>query len=190
MCETKIQRLYMGWVYGGFLFSFILIAFTPLLLGTYSILQILLYLHLPIYMIHQYEEHDDNRFKAFVDEIFGYDSLDQRVIFIINVLGVWCLFSALILLSSFLHVGFGLGIAYLTIINAVSHVGAGIKLKAYNPGLITSLVLFIPLSGITLFLASRAPEIIWYHHVAGIFVGIFVHVLIIMRVLSHRKGTA
>ncbi len=53
-----LNRLFDNWVYGGFLAAFILLALTPFLSGGWSLALLLIWLHLPVYMLHQYEEHD------------------------------------------------------------------------------------------------------------------------------------
>ena len=44
-------------------------------------------------MLHQYEEHDNDRFRIFMNRILagGHDALTHPAVFIINVPGVWAL---------------------------------------------------------------------------------------------------
>jgi hypothetical protein len=53
-----IQRLVANWVYGGVLAGVLLLVLSPLLIGSWSTALALTFLHLPAYMLHQYEETD------------------------------------------------------------------------------------------------------------------------------------
>ncbi len=66
-----LARLYDNWVYGGFLAALMLLALTPLLASGWPLPLLLIWLQLPIYMLHQYEEHDDDRFRQVVNTTIG-----------------------------------------------------------------------------------------------------------------------
>ena len=183
---TRLQRLTKHWVYGGVPLSCLLLVLILSFQNHLSWLQFLLALHLPVYMWHQYEEHDNNRFKAFADTQFGPGVLSDAAIFVINVVGVWALFSVLILLSIKVSTGLGLGVAFLTAINAVTHVGALVKTRSYNPGLITAVGLFLPLSLITLRGITTNPEVSRPSILLGFIVGAGVHAAIMIYARSRR----
>ena len=85
------ERLAAHWVYGGFLASFLLIALVPTLLApAWSIDLLAVYLLLPIYMLHQYEEHERDRFRRYFNDTVGrgQDALTAKAVFLINVPGV------------------------------------------------------------------------------------------------------
>ncbi|HMQ58706.1 MAG TPA: HXXEE domain-containing protein, partial [Rhizobiaceae bacterium] len=86
-----LQRLFRLWVYGGFLAGILLLALTPLLAQGWSPALTAVWLLLPIYMLHQFEEHDNDRFRAFVNQHIGHgrEALTLPVVFIVNVPGVW-----------------------------------------------------------------------------------------------------
>ena len=188
MNETRLQRLTQNWVYGGVPLSFLLLGLLLSFKSDLSWLQFLFALHLPVYMWHQYEEHDNDRFKAFADTQFGPGVLSHTAIFIINVVGVWALFSALILLSIKVTTGLGLGVAYLTAINAVTHLGAFLKTRTYNPGLGTAICLFLPLSLTTLRGITSNPEVSIISIVFGFIVGAGVHIAILAYARSQKAG--
>jgi hypothetical protein len=52
-------------------------------------------------------------------------------------------------LSFFVNPGFGLIAVYLAVVNAVVHLVAAVALRAYNPGLWTAILLFLPLGAST-----------------------------------------
>ena len=87
----SFDRLYANWVYGGFLAGLLLIGLLPVFSQGWSLAMTLVFLQLPIYMLHQYEEHDADRFRRFVNENLGggKELLSLFAVFIINILGVW-----------------------------------------------------------------------------------------------------
>lgn len=183
---NRIERLYANWVYGGFVFSFLLLALLLAAAPSFSLELSLIAAHLPLYMWHQYEEHDADRFREFCDENFGKGVLDRASIFFINVLGAWALFTALILLATHWSLGLGLGIVYLTLFNGISHLLMGIRSRTYNPGLFTAAVLFVPLSLSTLGVLRLNPTVSVLHHTLGIVAGIGVHLAIVAFVVYRR----
>ena len=108
---------------------------------------LLTYLLAPAYMLHQIEEHWRDRFRSFVNErVFGgFEALTAAAVFWINVPIVWGLHVGAFLCAVFGRFDLALIAAYLMLVNAVVHT-LGIFRFGYNPGLITSLLLFFPLS--------------------------------------------
>ncbi|MEM9445827.1 MAG: HXXEE domain-containing protein [Verrucomicrobiota bacterium] len=181
--HAPIDRLCANWVYGGFICSFLFLAPLAAYSNRLSLAEILFCLHLPAYMWHQYEEHDGDRFKRFLDKAFCENVLGQKAIFFINVFGVWVLFFVLILLCLFQSLGFGLGMVYLTLINAISHIAISLKSRSYNPGLLTSVLFFLPLTGYTLLQTFSHSEIFLNDHVFGLLFGMGIHILIVVYAL-------
>ena len=124
-----------------------LLALTPLLLAGWDGGATLAFLALPVYMLHQYEEHDDDRFHRFVVTHLGHgrDVLPTPAIFLINIGGVWAVMVAVLWLMRGADPGFGVIAGYLLLVNAVVHVVAAAVLRVYNPGLVTGVVFFVPL---------------------------------------------
>lgn len=136
-----------------------------------------LFLSLPVYMIHQYEEHDDNRFAGFLNGMMGAGKkgLSPRDIWIINVVFVWFLLLVVFHLAS-TEPGWGVLAAYLLAINGALHVVWAAKFRRYNPGLWTSVVLFIPLA-IWIFAAVPASAAI---HIVSAVIVIVLHAAIMI----------
>src|SRR5258705_12417803 len=80
-----------NWMNAGFIAGLSLLAIVPLLLGSWSEPLLLIYLQLPVYMLHQLEEHDGDRFRQFVNEHIagGLPALPTPAVVFINVPGVW-----------------------------------------------------------------------------------------------------
>ncbi|MEM6957957.1 MAG: HXXEE domain-containing protein [Myxococcota bacterium] len=108
------------------------------------------------YIAHQFEEHWIDAFGnpyAFYDTVnallqgaLGLDEtevLSREGIFVINTSLVW-LVGALAIVRSDRHAFPALAMAAIALFNAVTHVLAAVATRSYNPGLVTSIVVFAP----------------------------------------------
>jgi hypothetical protein len=109
-----------------------------------------LLLQTPIYMLHQTEEYifPGGFGKFFNTKIFNLETedepLDENFIFYVNVILIWIVLPVFGLLST-LNYGFGLWLPYFSFFAGIAHVALGIKArKLYNPGLMVSLFINIP----------------------------------------------
>lgn len=136
------------WPYAGTLAAVFLLALVPVLWSVGSLALALVLLQLPVYMIHQLEEHADDRFRRYVNATLGRGRtvLERGLTFWVNALCVWALCVLALLLAVFVDLGLGLIAVYLTAFNAFTHVAAALASRAYNPGLWTALALFVPAS--------------------------------------------
>ncbi len=66
-----MSRLARDWVYGGFLSGILMLVLLPEIARNWSSALLAVFLQLPIYMLHQYEEHDNDRFRRFVNRTIG-----------------------------------------------------------------------------------------------------------------------
>ncbi|BCH21231.1 hypothetical protein MesoLjLc_10030 [Mesorhizobium sp. L-8-10] len=187
-----------NWMYAGFVTGLFLLAVAPLFAGVLSPPLLLVYLQLPIYMIHQLEEHQHDRFRIWVNKVIGggLEALTPPAVVFINVVGVWAVNLIALYFARFVDVGLGLIAIYLTLINAVVHIlGAG-ALRRYNPGLVTAVFLFVPFGLYALVLVSHAPGVTATDHVIAIAIAILLHLAIIvsvkrrLAVLSRSEPTA
>src|SRR5208282_488734 len=144
----------------------------------------LVFLLLPAYMIHQYEEHGHGKFKEFVNRVVGKGRqvLDDAAIFWINMLGVWVLGLLGLYLSVYVSLVYGLAVAYLTVLNGVSHVLMAVIRRHSNPGFWTSLLLFLPLGGYTLYAVGVASNAGFVPQAFGLGVAVVVHGAILFYV--------
>ncbi len=115
-------------------------------------------------MLHQIEEHWRDRFRVFVNQrVFGgLEALTPALVFWINVPVVWGLNLGALLGAMFGRFDVALIAVYMMLVNAFVHV-LGIIRFGYNPGLFTSLVIFIPLSLVAIL---TIPERLSAHLVA------------------------
>jgi hypothetical protein len=155
-----IGRLVTFWVYGGALAGVMLLCLTPLIIAGWPGALAITFLQLPVYMVHQYEEHDNDRFRLFVNRTLGRgrEVLTPGAVFVINVPGVWGVIVLSMYLVMLINPGLGLIAVYLTLVNALVHIAHAAIFRMYNPGLATAVLLFLPLSAFSL----------WQFHLAGI----------------------
>jgi len=139
----RMGRLTANWVYGALPVAVFLILFAPFVGG----IALPVYLALPVYMLHQYEEHDADRFRKSINLMLGPGArgLTHCSVWVINVGFVWFLLLGVFYLCR-LNPGWGVAAAYLMAINALVHIAAALRTRDYNPGLVTAIVLFLPLS--------------------------------------------
>lgn len=176
-----IDRLARDWVYGGFLAGIMLLSLLPLLAWSVSWALLLTLAQLPVYMLHQFEEHDADRFRRFVNAQVGHgrEVLSPRAVCVINIGGVWAVDVLAIWLAVEAGLGFGLIAIYGVLVNAVVHIAGGLVLRRYNPGLVTSIVLFLPVGGAAWWAVQQTGEATLLHHAIGLAVALLLHAAII-----------
>ena len=186
-----IGRLFNHWCYGGFLAGIMLLALMPLFAaGGWSAAFTLVFLVLPIYMLHQYEEHDADRFRQWVNREVGggLEVLTPAAVFVINIGAVWALDVVVIYLAARVDLGLGLIAAYLMLVNAIIHIAGGIRARAYNPGLVTAVMLFLPASIRTIAAIDNAGAGTLRDHLIGLVVAIVIHAVIVVYALRRRQA--
>jgi hypothetical protein len=179
-----LQRLISNWVYGGALAAILLLALSPLLVAGWTAPLAATFLLLPAYMIHQYEEHDRDRFRQFFNATVGkgFDVLSPLAVFVTNVPGVWGVITLSLYGAVSYGAGWGLVAVYLVLINAVVHVVHGIIFRCYNPGLFTAVAVFMPLGAVTLILIDRAGGAAISNHAVGLISALAIHAAILLHV--------
>ena len=184
---TMLGRLISYWVYGGLLAGVLLLALYPLLTLGWPLPLAATFLLLPAYMIHQYEEHDDDRFRRFFNATIGqgFDVLSPSVVFITNVPGVWGVIALSLYGAAHLGLGWALVAVYLALVNAFVHVVHAIIFRRYNPGLTTAVAVFLPLGFHELHLIDEAGAGTVVSHAIGLVIAITIHAALL--VLVRRK---
>ncbi|MFO1132408.1 MAG: HXXEE domain-containing protein [Hyphomicrobiales bacterium] len=187
--STRAERLIDNWVYGGVLAGVMLLGLTPVLTQGWPAAAVLTFLTLPVYMVHQYEEHDADRFRRFVNLAMadGRDALTPLAVFVINIFGVWLPLALCIVLARGHGVGLGAFAAFLLLVNAALHLVTALRSRGYNPGLITALVLFIPL-GLAV-LAFVWPESTGTQLVAALLLAVALHAAIMIHMKMRIAAT-
>jgi len=153
----KVSQLNLLWQSLGGLLAPIILTLLLLQLATGQIVnfyQWLMWLHLPLFFLHEYEEYvlNPDGFKKFVnsDTFLALNPplentpLDDLMILVIN-LGAWLWgFSGAILAPVYPWLGAGF-LVFQVLINCLTHpLAFQFQAKGYNPGLATTLLFFLP----------------------------------------------
>jgi hypothetical protein len=112
----------------------------------------------------------------------GRDVLTPIATFWINSLLVWLLDLMALYLACFVDLSLGLIAFYLPMLNAFGHIIPAILKREYNPGLATSVLLFLPVGVLSTYLVSRAAGCDIQDHLLALGVAIAVHGTIIAHV--------
>ncbi len=152
----------------------------------------------PMYLIHQFEEHGVDalgRPYAFLGALcsaLGFSTpegcpADPAFIFAVNVVGCWIAFAMpwLFARSRPLVAACAWGVP---LVNAGAHIGRAIAARAYNPGLLTSVVLFVPLGAWVLRPVVRAKVIERREVPRLLACGVAVHAVLIGSVFLRMAG--
>lgn len=149
------------------------------------------------YIIHQFEEHWVDIYgqtyafhpylNDFLSGLIGYESriefMSPTSIFVINTSLVW-LVGALGVWCGSNHIFATLCMTAIVVVNAVSHISAGFIGGVYNPGLMTAIVIFIPLGIIVYVWLLQARLASMRQILASILWGLIAHVVLISGVLA------
>lgn len=152
-----------------------------------------IYCQLPIYLLHQAEEHLGDRFRIYINNLVGdgREVLSPLATFWINSLGVWGIDLVALYLASLGNAALGLMAIYLPLVNALGHLIPAVIQRRANPGLWTALLLFVPLGILSLTIVQRATHAGWPFHALGLGVALAVHGAILVHVrhqLRRKSG--
>lgn len=189
-----IHWLKRDWAKAGFLIAIFLFVFLFTFVKDTDFVLFLLLLQTPLYMIHETEEYV---FPGGFGRFFNVDILklqtadrpvDENFIFYVNVLLIWIILPVFGLLAA-QNYQYGLWIPYFSFFAGVAHIALGIKArKQYNPGLVISLILNIPIGlWSILFLVEQGilPNIFLNRHLV---IGLGANLLLpIMGVVLYRR---
>ena len=174
------------WVPGALMMAIALLLLAPLLVGPWGWPVAPVYLASPVYMLHQVEEHTGDRFRAYVNaRMFGgLEALTTSDVLWVNIPGVWGVDLVALYAAYSLDPGYGLVAPYLMLVNAIVHCAGAVRSRAYNPGLVTACVLFLPLSLVALWRIPASPG----QHALGLGLALAIHAAIVVRVA--RRASA
>jgi hypothetical protein len=178
-----------NWMYAGFLAGLFLLAVAPVFAAAIGLPLLLVYLQLPVYMLHQLEEHYDDRFRKYVNDLVagGREALSTPAVVVINVVGVWVVILIVLYLARFVGLGLGLIAIYLTLVNALVHIVQAAVQRRYNPGLATAVVLFLPVGIWGLMVVSDTPGVTATDHLVGFAVAILINATLVAYI-KHRAA--
>ena len=138
------------WAKTGFILSIFLLVFLFVFVRRYDVVLFVILLQTPLYMLHQTEEYVfPGGFGAYFNkEIFKLNRedgpLNQNFIFFVNVILIWIILPLFGLLSTFDY-EYGSWIPYFSFFAGIAHILLAIRAgKLYNPGMVVSLFINIP----------------------------------------------
>ncbi len=145
-----------------------LLLLIPLLYRVAGPVLTVVFLFLPVYMLHQWEEHAGDRFRKDINLHIagGREALTPQATFWINSLGVWGVDLLAVYLACFVRPSLGLIAVYMALVNGLLHVVATMVRREYNPGLWTAIGLFLPLGGLGIYVLNTAGAD-WQAHAIG-----------------------
>jgi hypothetical protein len=180
-----ISWFYKNWAKLCIVLSIIVTILILLVVKTNNILLFLIWIQIPIYLLHQFEEHSwPGGFKKFFNqEIFHVENgeypLNEENIFWINVPIIWIIMPIFATLS-YINLFFGLWIPFFALFNSSTHIIAAIIKRKYNPGLFISLILGIPVATYTLWLFYTLMDVPLIITLLSLLAVILLHLAIII----------
>ena len=110
----------------------------------------LVWIQFAVYLLHQTEEHFlPGGFKHFINKKVFKSSIpntpfDEADVFWINIPFIWILFPLVAVMAQHIDIALGAFLPVFALVNATTHIVAWFIFRAYNPGLVVSLVLNYP----------------------------------------------
>lgn len=147
-----------NWSRAGLITAIVLLLLTPLLKLSGNRAVLAVYLLLPFCMFHQYEERGQGRLLEFYRRMMPRvaPTLTERKLLLVNLGAVWFLFLGSIYATAYGLFWFALYGSYLSLVNALMHIGQWAAWRSYNPGLWTALVILIPGAAYTIRILDTA----------------------------------
>jgi len=150
------------------------------------------------YLLHQFEEHGiDARgapyaFRGMLCTRFGFADaaacpIPDSFITAVNIPVVWLAGPIAALLGRRRP---AIALSYFSVpaVNALAHIGPALAAGEYNPGLLTAVLLFVPLSLWAFRIALRRPDLGWPIVAATIAGGIAVHAVLMLSLKAYLAG--
>lgn len=159
----------------------------------------LLWLPLPVYMLHQFEEHGVDlfgryyHFQADLCLTLGYADTascpaTELFIFAVNVGTVWIAGMVAGLVGTRRPLA-GAGMLGLLAVNALAHFGLSVRDGGvYNSGLLSAAVLFVPLVGLSFRVLLQRGFFRPRDVVMGVAIGVAMHAVLLGSIIAAGKG--
>src|SRR3990167_3575810 len=145
----------------------------------------LIWLQVPIYLLHEFEEHaypggfvDFANTKVFKSRIPGFP-LSYVAAFWINISFIWIVFPLVAVLAQHCDERWGVILPCFALFNATTHIVAGLVKRCYNPGLFISVILNYPSGIYTLYVMNQYGLLDWPTQLLGWGAALLGHVLMI-----------
>ena len=112
-----------NWSRAGLVLGIGLLLIAPLVLKGVGVAVFLIYLWLPFYMLHQYEEHAEGTFLEWYERMMPGIApfLTERKLLVVNLVAVWLGFLVALYVAFLVRPALGLAAPYLAFVNAFMH---------------------------------------------------------------------
>jgi hypothetical protein len=150
------------------------------------------------YLLHQFEEHGVDAegmpyaFRGLLCAAFGFAGatacpIPEAFITAVNLPVVWLAGPVAAVLGRRWP---AIALSYFSVpaVNAFAHIGPAVADGAYNPGLLTAVLLFLPLSLWVFRLALRRPDLGWRVVAATLVGGVAVHAVLMLSLRAYLAG--
>jgi hypothetical protein len=149
-------------------------------------------LNIPLYLLHQTEEHLwPGGFKDYMNKVVnrlpdGQESLTDSKVFWINILLVWVAFTVFAVLA-FVNIGFGLLMIVFSMMNCLTHIAEGIRRRRWNPGLVMATIQFLLsiYAGYFITVSGFPNALVWW--IGTVVFSAAVHAVVFKTVLKSNK---
>ena len=186
--KVRFYDWFIGnWAKASLPLAVILLLISPFVYKGIGLAAFLVFLTLPFYMLHQYEEHAGGQFKALVNKTLGREVMNDRGIFRVNVLFVWLGTLVVLYLCVYVNIVWGLFAGYLVAFNGIGHIATSIGLRRYNPGLWSSVFVFVPLGICIIYLINKESGAGWLYNVIFLVVIILLHAMILINARRQNR---
>lgn len=149
------------------------------------------------YILHQFEEHWVDIYgrtfafkpylNAFLSNLLDHadvqEFMSNKSVFVINTSLVW-LVGALAVWRGDGHIFAALCMAAIVVVNAMSHIGAGLISGSYNPGLLTAVLVFLPVGTGAYVLLGRSLGVTSGRIALSLIWGLIAHLIMIGGTLA------
>jgi len=187
----------MNWFYENWYKTTLILAILLLLLISFLYLNnnfslFLIWLQTVVYLFHQFEEYiyPGGFVEFFNKNVLGSKEkefpLDKKASFWINIPIIFIAFPLSAFLATFIDISFGVWTIYFSVINALSHVGMFFKLR-YNPGLVASLFLNIPIGIFTIIYLNDKELVSTIVNFISFVIGLSIQVLLMIYGFLYLK---
>lgn len=150
------------------------------------------------YLVHQFEEHGIDAagvhyaFHGTLCATFGFAEggacpIPEAFITAVNIPVVW-LAGPVAALLGYRWPAIALSYFSVPAVNAIAHIGPAVAAGAYNPGLATALLLFLPLSLWTFRVALRRPDLGRRAVMATLAGGVALHAVLMLSLKAYLDG--
>jgi hypothetical protein len=188
-----MKCFYKNWQYGCLPAALFGIAILLSCLHQLSWTVFLIWMQVPFYLVHEFEEHVfPGGFRQFINfKLFESGNanfpLSEAGVFWINIPFIWVLYPLLAILAQHVNPLIGMTLPYFTLLNATTHIIAGLVKRCYNPGLCVSVFLNYPTCIYTIIYLNHHYSHTLMSNIGGFIFALAGHAVILGSIVTKFK---